>query len=106
MKEQLRFNICELPSSYLRDSEDPKLDERIKKNITPELSYSCRFWTDHLKCTHAISSLLAKEFGSFFNHERLLFWFEVLSLEKTISTCIPSLTFVLEWTKVCHQSLF
>jgi hypothetical protein len=102
MKDQLRFNICELPSSYLPNSEVPKLAEKIKDKIKPELSYSCRFWADHLSRTQ-FSSLLAEEIRAFFNHERLLFWFEVLSLEK-IMTCISLLSFILEWTKVSVPS--
>ena len=100
MKDQLRFNICKLPSSYLPNSEVPELAEQMKDKITAELSYSCRFWADHLTRTH-FSSLLAKEVRAFFNHERLLFWFEVLSLEKKIRTCISLLFSILEWTKVC-----
>ena len=104
MRNQLRFNLCRLPSSYLRNSEVPNFAQRIQENISPELSYSCRFWTDHLQRTQ-VSSLLAKEVSSFLNHERLLFWFEVLSLEKKISNCIPSLSFLLEWAKVCGPIL-
>jgi hypothetical protein len=104
MKKQLRFNICKLPSSYLRNSDVPRLAERIKENISPELSYSCRFWADHLRRTE-FRSLLAKEVGAFFNHERLLFWIEVLSLEKKINTCISLLSVVLEWAKVCESVL-
>ena len=101
MKKQLRFNICKLPSSYLPNSEVPHLAEKIKENISPELLYSCRFWTYHLRRTH-VNSFLANEVKAFFDHERLLFWFEVLSLEKEISSCIPSLSLVLEWANVCE----
>ena len=104
MKDCLRFNICKLQSSYLRNSKVPDLAERIKENISPELSYSCRFWTDHLQHTH-VNSLLAWEVESFFNHERLLFWFEVLSLEKKINTCISSLSSILDWAEVCAPTV-
>ena len=103
MKTELRFNICGLPSSYLRNSEVYDLEKRIEANITPQLSYSCRYWADHL--CHTSFSPLAKEIRDFFNNERLLFWFEVLSLEKEINICTSLLSFVVEWCMVCGQAL-
>jgi len=104
MKDQLRFNICNLPSSYLPNSKVPNLAEDINKNIPPELSYSCRFWTNHLQRT-AFNICLAEEVRAFFSHERLLFWFEVLSLQKKISICSSYLSSVLHWTMVCIPAL-
>ena len=104
MKDQLRFNICNLPSSYLPNSQVPNLAEHINKNIPPELSYSCRFWTNHLQRT-PFNMWLAEEVRAFFRHERLLFWFEVLSLQKKISICFSCLSSVLHWTMVCTPTL-
>ena len=68
MQSGLQFNICQLPTSYLPNSEISDLDEWMKKYISPELSYSCRFWIDHLQ--HAQFDLaLAKEIQAFFKHE-------------------------------------
>jgi len=104
MKDELRFNICKLPSSYLPNSEVHDLAERRQDNITSQLSYSCRFWADHLRHTW-FDFPLAAEIQDFFNDERLLFWFEVLSLEKKIGNCTSLLTFVIEWSMVCAQAL-
>jgi len=38
MKSQLRFNICDLPSSFLLDSEVPDLKDRIRAKIGDGLS--------------------------------------------------------------------
>ena len=103
MKTELRFNICGLPSSYLRNSEVYDLEKRIEANITPQLSYSCRYWADHL--CHTSFLPLAKEIRDFLNNERLLFWFEVLSLEKEINICTSLLSFIIEWCMVCGQAL-
>ena len=100
MKAELRFNICRLPSSYLPNSEVLDLSERIQENITPQLSYSCRFWANHL-CYTSFNSPLAKGIRDFFNDERLLFWIEVLGLEKKISICTSLLSSVIEWSMVC-----
>ena len=104
MQSGLQFNICQLSTSYLPNSEIPDLDEQIKKCISPELSYSCRFWTDHLQ--HAQFDLaLAKAIHVFFNHEQLLFWLEVLSLLKKINSCASGLSSVIQWAMVCEVDL-
>ncbi|PPR04541.1 hypothetical protein CVT26_002508 [Gymnopilus dilepis] len=96
MEEGLIFNICNLPSSYIANSEVSDLTERIARNISAELSYACRFWTDHLRrATFAVS--LADSVRAFFGHERLLFWLEVLSLLKKVNTCYAALSRVIEW---------
>ena len=41
MEHKLRFNICDLKSSYIPNSEDFGLEERVKRCIPPHLSYSC-----------------------------------------------------------------
>ncbi|PPQ72845.1 hypothetical protein CVT26_003478 [Gymnopilus dilepis] len=96
MQEQLKFNICGLPSSYLANSEVSDLRGRINQKISAELSYACRFWTDHLhRAAFAVS--LAEAVRAFFGHERLLFWLEVLSLLKRLNTCYAALSRIIEW---------
>jgi len=104
MTTELQFNICGLPSSYLLNSQVYDLEERIEANITPQLSYSCRYWAEHLR--HTSFSPLANKIRDFFNNERLLFWFEVLSLENKINICTSLLSFVIEWCMVRGQALF
>src|SRR6267154_2451303 len=79
MEDGLRFNICDLKSSYIPNSEDSGLEERVKRCIPPHLSYSCRFWAAHIRAMD-FDTKLAKEIRSFFDHERVLFWLEVLGL--------------------------
>ncbi|PPQ93483.1 hypothetical protein CVT25_008477, partial [Psilocybe cyanescens] len=96
MKDGLKFNICQLPSSYLANDQIPDLYERVQKCIPPELSYSCRFWTEHLR--HAqFNSALANAVRDLFNHERLLFWLESLSLLKVMNICAESMFSVIQW---------
>jgi hypothetical protein len=104
MQKGLQFNICQLSTSYLRNSEVSDLGERIKKYISPELSYACRFWTDHLQYAQ-FDLALAEAIQAFFNHEQLLFWLEVLSLLKKINTCASGLSLVMQWAMVCEIDL-
>ena len=101
MTKQLQFNICDLQSSYLRNSEVLDLDDRIKKYIPAELAYSCRLWTDHVRQA-PFNSALATEVQALFNNERLLFWFEVLGLLNVVNTCDGLLGSLIQWVTVCR----
>ncbi|KAB5588204.1 Vegetative incompatibility protein HET-E-1 [Ceratobasidium theobromae] len=95
MKGQLRFNICNLPSSFLPDSDVPDLDTRIERNISPSLSYACRYWPEHLILAFASGELRAMvdEFLS----QRLLFWMEVLNLKQCMAMGTQGLVKVQTW---------
>lgn len=96
--ELLQFNICEFPSSYLRNEQVLDLSERIEKNIPSELQYACRFWGDHLAgcpwsdriADHALKFL----------HTKFLFWIEVLSLLKALSVAPRALSCLITWMNV------
>ncbi|KIM79211.1 hypothetical protein PILCRDRAFT_74639, partial [Piloderma croceum F 1598] len=98
MTKQLRFNICDLKTSYLRNSDVPDLAANINTAIPPHLSYSCRFWSDHLVST-AYNTEIINELHNFF-HNRLLYWLEVLSLTKHVNIASSMLQGVLKW----HQN--
>ncbi|KAG2112309.1 uncharacterized protein F5147DRAFT_684598, partial [Suillus discolor] len=51
MTHDLRFNICDLKSSYLPNSQDTELPQRVKTYIPLHLSYSCRHWATHVQKT-------------------------------------------------------
>ena len=103
MTEKLQFNICDLPSSYLPNSEICDLDYHVKKCIPPELAYSCRFWTEHVR-DGPFNSALAVEVRAFLDNEGFLFWFEALSLLKLVNTCAGLLSFLIQWVMVCRMT--
>ncbi|KAE9403162.1 WD40 repeat-like protein [Gymnopus androsaceus JB14] len=78
MITDLHFNMCNLESSYLLNSQVENLAERIIQNISPDLSYACLYWGSHIiyaqSCT-ILDPLLRRFFT-----EVLLFWMEVLSI--------------------------
>ncbi|KAF8713797.1 WD domain, G-beta repeat, partial [Rhizoctonia solani] len=84
MKKQLRMNICNLPSSFMRDKDVKNLNELIESNISPLLAYVCRYWANHLRPVLEVDEMEAAldEFVS----TRLLFWMEVLSVRGDLST--------------------
>lgn len=98
MKEKLRFNICNLESSFMLDEHVPRLDERVEEVISPILFYACRYWSEHLRRTPAsrgLSNMLTE-----FLTQRLLFWMEVLNLRKCIAHGATILLQAQNWLSV------
>src|SRR6267154_849865 len=99
MEHGLRFNMCDLTSSYLPNSKDPGLEERVQRCILPHVSYCCRFWAAHIQAT-VFDTELAKEIRLFFDHERVLFWLEALGLLNAISGAAATFPCIVQWLKV------
>jgi hypothetical protein len=99
MKVNLQFNICDLKSSYLPNREDPQLPERVERCIPPHLAYASRFWAAHVHKTNSDTEL-AQEIKSFFDHERLVFWIEVLGLLTALGSGTTALALIIEWLQV------
>ncbi|KEP49861.1 vegetative incompatibility protein HET-E-1 [Rhizoctonia solani 123E] len=95
MKSQLRFNICELESSFVPDDEVNDLDARIEMNITRTLGYVCQYWASHLGMATR-SGVLTRMLNEFLS-QRLLFWMEVLNVMKMIDTGIDMLQKATVW---------
>ncbi len=74
----LKFNICDLETSYLANNDIEDLSTRVDQHIPPALLYACRFWDDHLKHTDFKTDLFEKV--EKLVKEKLLFWLEALSL--------------------------
>jgi hypothetical protein len=99
MKTLLRFNICALPSSYLPNRDIPDLDRRIRENIPVHLSYSCRFWADHLQNV-PYQRLISERIQSFIE-EFGLFWLEVLTILNRMERAMCALSILTRWSVVC-----
>jgi hypothetical protein len=102
MQAELKFNICRLETSDIRNEDVPDLDGRVKAAILPHLSYACRFWGDHLEATpqqdpdaEAIREALRTFFTS-----RLLYWLEALSLLKSVAVAPSAVLSAANWTTV------
>ena len=102
IRDDLRFNICRLESSYHKNKNIEGINERIDQHIAADLMYSCRYWADHL----ALGVTARSDGGDladnvrFFLRERFLFWLEVLSLTNRIHIVPNVLSTALGWCKV------
>jgi hypothetical protein len=91
----LRFNICEIESSYLANKDIPDLEACVAKHLPPALSYACQFYSSHLEHLGFETDLFYK-LQTFFK-TKFLFWLEALSLTNNIQLALPALLSVNIW---------
>ncbi|KAF9056016.1 WD40-repeat-containing domain protein [Panaeolus papilionaceus] len=95
MQDCLRFNMCQLPTSHLRNSQYEDLEHRILEHVTTPVLYACKFWANHLESCHYDQELF--EEVQQLLYEKLLFWFEVLSVTNEIYSAADALNSVIDW---------
>ncbi|KAG6333113.1 hypothetical protein ID866_5979 [Astraeus odoratus] len=93
MQHGLRFNICGLQSSYLKNTEVEDLEQRVKLCIPPHLSYSCRFFAHHIQKA-TLTPALGVEIQFFLRSQYVLFWLEALSLLKALDIASTALDII------------
>jgi hypothetical protein len=76
MNLHLKFNICNLPSSFLDDQDVIDLEVHKDEKLPMHLRYGCAAWAHHLRCTDRTLVSVFQRFISMY----LLFWLEVMSL--------------------------
>jgi hypothetical protein len=104
LDRQLKFNICDLPTSYLRNINMPDFQQRLDNYIPLHLRYAAQFWMDHLVeiaydswCGLRVQNLLFKKF---------LFWLEVLSLLGIVGYGQQGLSKLIVWAnEVCLRMI-
>ncbi|KAJ7906432.1 hypothetical protein B0H13DRAFT_1500321, partial [Mycena leptocephala] len=82
MDESLRFNICNLPSSFLLDEDVTGLGDQTTTKIGPELHYACHHWVAHLASVrhdHQGDVELSVSLLDFCSL-KVLFWMEAMQL--------------------------
>ncbi|KAJ6564297.1 hypothetical protein B0H19DRAFT_1026095, partial [Mycena capillaripes] len=97
LDRQLKFNICDLPTSYLRNIDMPDFQWRLDSYLPLHLQYAAEFWVDHLVETaynqysaQGVQDLLFKKF---------LFWLEVLSLLGIVGYGQEALSKLIRWAE-------
>jgi hypothetical protein len=98
MKAELRFNICELETSHVKNRDVLNLESRISKHIPTHLSYACRFWEDHAR--EMVFEPTVIDMLKIFLQEHFLYWLEVLSLIGHLSSASSALESSAKWIKV------
>lgn len=111
MDQFLRFNICNLPSSFLLDLEVDNLTQSLDENVCniDSLVYVCRYWWSHLveipMASEEVQFLLNKLVA--FSKEKVLFWIEVMNLLAAKGDCHNGVDAVMTWVdKAVSVSFF
>ncbi|KAJ6487473.1 WD40 repeat-like protein [Mycena vitilis] len=97
MQTELRFNICGLPTSYLRNTDMPEIQSRVTAYISGQLRYACRYWADHLTAVPFNFDIAQKAYN--FLVDKFLFWLEVLSLTGFVGYGTGGLSRCVAWIK-------
>jgi hypothetical protein len=101
MQKSLHFNMCDLESSYIFDSDVPGLSDRIRKKLTPTLQYASQYWARHLLGAAPAeddTDDLFRCLNNFMCH-KLLFWIEAMNLIGAKFECSPLLKDAEDWFK-------
>jgi NACHT domain len=103
MLDDLKFNICELESSYIANSDVPDLESRISKFIPHSLSYACLYWDNHLKHFDFKHDLFTKVRSLL--ETKFLFWLEVLSIKSSVGFASRALSSLMRWLRSDQQKV-
>ncbi|KAG8708015.1 hypothetical protein FRC09_001488, partial [Ceratobasidium sp. 395] len=100
MLRDLKFNICDLEDSRIMNRDVVDLQARIEANISPELMYSCTYWTTHL----VVSSFqtMSENIGllnELLDGPYVLYWIEVLSLVNEIHVVTEGMARMVNWSE-------
>ncbi|KAJ6530216.1 WD40-repeat-containing domain protein [Mycena capillaripes] len=100
LMDSLKFNLCDLPSSFLDDFEIQDFSVRVKNGISSSLRYACHHWATHLSKIASRDQEIRKNIiiqMQTWLYRRLLFWIEAMNLLKMIGECYKALVEVRRW---------
>ncbi|CAA7260761.1 unnamed protein product [Cyclocybe aegerita] len=100
----LRFNIGDIPSSFLFDSDNADRLSKVNQNISPVLRYSSCHWAHHLPSPKLINTDILCDCIKDFLEIRVLFWIEAMNLLGLRNQCTPMLQRAREWVLKCGES--
>jgi hypothetical protein len=97
MNRGLRFNVADIRTSFILDSDNQELPTQVKKNIPPVLSYCSRNWGYHLSTTTSTTPDPLVNTLAAFLQLRALFWIEAMNLLDVGGMCDPMLRVASNW---------
>ncbi|TFK68172.1 WD40 repeat-like protein [Pluteus cervinus] len=103
MSGQLKFNICNIETSYKWNTDISDLQTKITKNISLELQYSCLYWIHHLiQCDKSLVARSEIIWTSIFVNLKTLFWIECLSLLGKVNFGLQNIKQLQWWLNTMH----
>ncbi|KAF5335257.1 hypothetical protein D9758_017379 [Tetrapyrgos nigripes] len=101
LKKELKFNICDLESSDVKNAsvKNPPLQDRIQEKVGAHLQYSCMHWATHLDRAGNRAEEILDSVGDFMNGKWLIFWLECMSLLGRMYNLKENLSSIALWAK-------
>ncbi|KAF5366506.1 hypothetical protein D9757_012183 [Collybiopsis confluens] len=84
MMRELKFNICNLETSSVRNSEELNLEERIEQQISAQLQYSVKWWGYHGEQGNCLEEM-STGIQNFTSGSYIIYWMECMSLLKKVT---------------------
>ncbi|KAF8295388.1 WD40 repeat-like protein [Clavulina sp. PMI_390] len=79
-ERRLKFNICNLSTSFLPNSLVPELPALVQEKIGEALSYTCHFWTSHYAQGPGEPDSAVEIVRTLLSTTQLFHWLEVMSI--------------------------
>ncbi|TRM55340.1 hypothetical protein BD626DRAFT_542938 [Schizophyllum amplum] len=102
----LRFNICQLPTSFALNEDIDDLVQRVNDNISPALQYSCYAAAGHLNSNPCNIDHNIQHRVTLFLRKKFLFWLEACSCMGMRSVPTTEIRQFHEWTIMLRGSHF
>ena len=99
MDSGLKFNIANVPSSFVLDRDNITLRAEIERHIPSALAYSCRHWSDHLCLATPTPPDSFCDALNEFIQLKALFWMETMNLLKSAGRCQSMLRAACGWVE-------
>ncbi|KZS87696.1 WD40 repeat-like protein [Sistotremastrum niveocremeum HHB9708] len=103
LNKELRFNICELETSYM--ARHPNADvfgDRIRQHISGPLLYASEFWSHHVAEVTGEADPTLIELVQEFIDMKFLFWLELLGLTQKIYWAGGAMRTLVNWASSYH----
>jgi len=97
MMKKLHFNICNIQSSFLPDSENSGLKQQVKQHITADLQYACQHWSQHVEQAESMDTNHLCDLMKGFLLIKILFWVEAMNLLLLSGKCAQMLQKARKW---------
>ncbi|KAG8864181.1 hypothetical protein FRC20_010319 [Serendipita sp. 405] len=98
MERELRFNICQLESSFTRNKDVLDFKERVSNYISEQLQYCCTHWLSHImKSNRRLHKDSERAVLRFVEGGSPLYWMEVLSALGKVPKALRDLQEARSW---------
>ncbi|CCA76287.1 hypothetical protein PIIN_10282 [Serendipita indica DSM 11827] len=103
--EGLKFNICQIESSFYLNRQIPNLEKRISEFIPRQLQYASSHWLFHVANTDdGWRSMLRKELKQITQITYALHWMEVLSFVRGVPRAMTGLRAIARCTRLEEET--